>query len=250
MKHLIIVLTSALFSLQICAKEVVTISTSQWSPYITSISPQYGSMSTIINEAFAEMDIEVNYVFLPWARAYEGAKAGEVDATSYWYKDEKHDKYFLYSEPLTTDETVFFRIKNGKKTTWHTLSEFDDLRIGLTRGFTYTRSMWDYAEEHKNDVYIVGSDRQNLKMLMLGRVDIIPMQKEVGLHLLNSLFSQPLDQKVEILTPPLSIRTGHLLFPKANKKSKRLIQSFNKGLKLLKQSGRLQSLQQELVVEE
>ena len=111
MKRLITALTFALLSVQIWAKETVTISTSQWSPYITSVSPQYGSMSTIINEAFANVGIKVEYVFLPWARAYEGAKSGEVDATSYWYKDEKHERDFLYSDPLTTDEVVFFRLK-------------------------------------------------------------------------------------------------------------------------------------------
>ncbi len=111
MKRLITALTYTLLSVQIWAKETITISTSQWSPYITSVSPQYGSMSTIINEAFANVGIKVEYVFLPWARAYEGAKSGEVDATSYWYKDEKHERDFLYSDPLTTDEVVFFRLK-------------------------------------------------------------------------------------------------------------------------------------------
>ena len=250
MKHLIIALTGALLSLQVCAKETVTISTSQWSPYITSVSPQYGSMSTIINEAFNHVGIEVEYVFLPWARAYEGARTGEVDATSYWYKDEKHEQDFLYSDPLTTDEMVFFRLKNNTKPNWRQLRDFDDLSIGLTRGYTYTQAMWGYAEKNKNNVYIVGSDRQNLKMLMLGRVDIIPMQKDVGLHLIHSMFSQHQAQKVEILSPPLSVRTGHLLFPKANKNSQKLMLLFNQGLAKLRGSGRLEVLQDELIYED
>ena len=250
MKRLITALTFALLSVQIWAKETVTISTSQWSPYITSVSPQYGSMSTIINEAFANVGIKVEYVFLPWARAYEGAKSGEVDATSYWYKDEKHERDFLYSDPLTTDEVVFFRLKKKAGKTWRQLDDFNGFRIGLTRGFTYTKAMWDYAEKHKGDVYIVGSDKQNFQMLMLGREDIVPAQKIVGQHILETLISSKHPDIVEMLSPPLSVRTGHLLFPKASKHSEDLIRQFNKGLAELKRSGRLKTLQQDLVVEE
>ncbi len=110
--------------------------------------------------------------------------------------------------------------------------------------------MWDYAEKHKGDVYIVGSDKQSFQMLMLGRVDIVPAQKIVGQHILETLTSSKHPDIVEMLSPPLSVRTGHLLFPKASKHSEHLIRQFNKGLAELKRSGRLKTLQQELVVEE
>ncbi|WP_206484057.1 transporter substrate-binding domain-containing protein [Thalassotalea sp. G2M2-11] len=230
------------------AEQTITISTSEWPPYISEKSPNYGYICQIVEEAFGKMNIKVNFVFYPWARAYEEARHGNVNATSYWYKDPKHEKDFYLSEAVSRENVVFFRLKSDKPVTWKGLSDFDGLTIGITRSYTYTQELWRYAKQHSDSISIVNTDMQNFKMLLLERIDLTPIQETVGWHYLQSSFAKEQVNRVEVMRPPLSVRTGHLLFPKSDKNSKKLVQQFNIGLKQLIDSGRVDELKEALIL--
>ena len=246
----LVTISLLLYSSTLFATQTVTISTSDWPPYVSQKLPNYGYISQIIIEAFKQENIEVNFIFVPWARAYEEAKHGNVDATSYWYKDDKHNNDFYLSRPLSTEKVVFFRLKSDKPITWRTLSSFDDLTIGLTRSYTYTQALWEYAEKHQDRISIVNTDKQNLKMLLLERIDVTPVQELVGWHHLQTMFGKEQINRVEVMFPPLSVRTGHLLFPRHKKGSKALIEKFNRGLTKMAITGRLEELQEALILGE
>lgn len=228
----------------------VKVATGEWAPFITKDTEHLGYISQIISEAFAQVDRDVEFLFRPWPRAYQNAKEGEVDATSYWYKDERHAEHFYFSDPLSKDNVVFFRIKSSNPITWNTLSDLDQYSISLTRGYTYNEDMWRYAMQNPDRIAIVGSDEQNLKMLLLERIDITPVQDVVGWHLIHKLFAKEQVNRIEVMQPPLTTKTGHLLFPKVNKNSLQLLEQFNQGLKKLKESGRLYELKEKLILGE
>lgn len=232
---------------QAWASSTIIISTSDWPPFISKNAPQQGYISQVITEAFAKSDIKVKFVYVPWARAYEKAKVGDFDATSYWYDDPKHKEHFYLSEPLTSEKTMFFRLKSDSPTTWQSLEEFKSVSMSITRGYTYTDSLWQYARANKNSVSIVGSDVQNFKMLLLGRIDVTPVQEIVGWHLLHTLFAQEQVDRIEVMQPPLLVTTGHLFFPKAKPNSVELREKFDKGLSILEANGRLYELKEKLV---
>lgn len=248
MKKWLWLFASLLVTNGLSANQIIKISTSEWPPYISKSAPNYGYVSQIIEEAFAQVNIDVKFVFYPWARSYEEAKFGNADATSYWYKDPKHMQDFYLSDPLSKENVVFFRLKSEKPIIWKSLSDFDDLTIGLTRSYTYTPELWQYAEDNSERMSIVTSDMQNFKMLLLGRIDVTPAQETVGWHHLQNLFAKEQINRVEVMQPSLSMRTGHLLFPKAQKNSKQLVKQFNKGLSILAKNGRLEELQEELIL--
>lgn len=237
-----------LLTCDVFATQQIRISTSEWPPYVSKTAPNYGYISHIVSEAFAKVNVEVEFVFSPWARAYDDTKDGEFSASSYWYKDPKHAEHFYFSEPLNKEKVTFFRLKSNKPITWQSVNDFDDYTIGLTRSYTYTKELWQYADKNQERISIVNTDEQNLKMLLLGRIDITPVQEDVGWHYLQSMFAKGQVNRVETLQPPLSIKTGHLLFPKAKDGSKELVEIFNRGLKILEASGRLATLQEELIL--
>lgn len=243
--HLLLI--SLLFSSELWAVKVVKISTSEWPPYVSKNGVHGGYINQVIKEAFSQVDVSVEFVYVPWARAYEGAKFGHFDATSYWYNDNKHKEHFYLSESLSHEKTVFFRLKSEKPQTWSTLSDFDNMTMALTRGLTYTKLLWQYAEQNKDRVSVVVSDEQSFKMLLLERIDVIPVQEVVGWHYLHSMFAKEQVNRVETMQPPLSTHTGHLLFPKANENSLDLLKQFNKGLAILKKNGRLYELNEQLI---
>ncbi|WP_462158886.1 substrate-binding periplasmic protein [Pseudoalteromonas sp. GB56] len=243
MKNWVVLLACLFFSVCSHAQQTIKISTSDWPPYIDRNLESKGFVSQIIKEAFAQVDVKVEFVFLPWARAYDETKRGNFVATSYWYKDKSHSKHFIYSDAITHEKLVFFHFNSLLPNTWNALEDFNKQVIGLTRGYTYTKSIWQYAQRHPDNTYVVGSDEQNFQMMLLGRVDIVPAQEIVGWQYVHTLFPPQDIARVRVMSPAIDTPTGHLLFPKVNKDSKKIRSLFNKGLAKLKESGRLAELQ-------
>ena len=79
----------------------VTIAVGDWPPYTSTDLPQARLAQTIASEAFALEGIDVVYRYCPWLRCYVEARKGNVDATLPWFRSEKRDKAFIFSqEPL------------------------------------------------------------------------------------------------------------------------------------------------------
>merc|ERR1711879_299286 len=95
------------------AQESLVLTNGDWPPYF---SPQFkygGFGSRIVTEAFAQAGIDVHYEYLPWKRAYESAKAGKFAGSVGWRKTPQREKYFYFSDPILTQNAVFFH-KRGK----------------------------------------------------------------------------------------------------------------------------------------
>ena len=164
------------------------------------------------------------------------------EASSYWYRDVKHEVGFYHSDTIIRDRVVFFRKKSALK-----LSSIDDikrhrLRVGLTRGFTYSNEVWQWADENVDLVSIVNSDEQNLKMLVLGRIDVFPADEISGWYALNKNFSAEQVQTIETVAQGLINRDAVLLFSKAHAESERLMAAFNKGLQIIGEKGLLDEM--------
>ncbi|GGD67993.1 ABC transporter substrate-binding protein [Lacimicrobium alkaliphilum] len=230
------------------AQESIDIATGEWPPYTSASLPQDGYVNHVVRSAFGEMGIQVSFIYQPWARSYEGAKKGDYAATSYWYQDPKHQADFLLSTPLTKEKVVFFRRKSGRPLHWDELADFDDLRIGLSRSYTYTQALWEYANANPHRISVVNTDTQNIKMLLLERIDLFPVQELVGWNLVHGLFAPEQANRIETLQPPLSEKTGHLLFPKRNAGSERWRDLFNRGLDKLKKKGLLEQYREDLIM--
>jgi polar amino acid transport system substrate-binding protein len=228
-------------------KQVLKISSSESPPYMSDFVTDKGYANHVIQCAFSQQQLKIKFVFMPTARAYKEAMEGKFAASSYWYLDAKHEESFLISEPITREKIVFFRRKSPVKSQWTDLSDFARLRIGMTRGYTYTKALRDYAQTHESAVSFVTTDQQNMKMLLLERIDIFPIDEASGWYLLNQFFATEQIHLIETIQPPLMNTTGHLLFPKVFPNAANLLQTFNKGLAQCAEQGKLQQYKDNLV---
>lgn len=244
----VVVLVMLLFSVASESGQPLEIATGEWPPYTSANLPYEGFVNHVIRSAFAQMNVSVEFVYLPWARVYESTKKGDYAATSYWYRDPKHQPHFLLSEALTKEKVVFFRRKSQRPQHWQDLQDFNDLKIGLSRSYTYTETLWAYAEANPGRISIVNTDTQNIKMLLLGRIDLFPVQELVGWNLVHNLFAPEQANLIETLHPPLSVKTGHLLFPKVNPDSHKWRDLFNQGVEKLKAQGLLEQYREDLIL--
>jgi polar amino acid transport system substrate-binding protein len=229
------------------SKQVLEISSSESPPYMSDYIADKGYANHVIQCAFSQQQLEIKFVFMPTARAYQETMDGKFAASSYWYRDTRHEESFLISEPITREKIVFFSPKSSVTSLWTDLSDFDGLRLGMTRGYTYTKELRDYAQTNESAVSFVTTDLQNMKMLLLGRIDIFPVEETTGWYLLNHFLAAEQAYQVETIQPPLVVTTGHLLFPKVFPNAANLLQKFNKGLAQCAEQGNLQQYLDNLV---
>ena len=78
--------------LNINANEKITISNGEWPPFFSQELKDYGITSHIVSQAFKLENIEVQYKWYPWKRAFHLAKNGDIEATVGWEKTKKRER--------------------------------------------------------------------------------------------------------------------------------------------------------------
>jgi polar amino acid transport system substrate-binding protein len=229
------------------AKESITIATGEYSPFSSSALQENGYVNHVITRAFSQEGIDVTFKYLPWKRAELATKNGDYSATSFCYRSDEREKHFYYSDTVNNEKTVFFYRKDKPLKEWSTLSDLSDFSIGATIGYTYTKEFWAAAESKKLRINQVAKDQVNMKKLITSRIDLFPAGIVLGNTLLHDNFDVGMASTIDYNAKPLVSVTGHVLFPKASPDSKRLLTLFNKGLESLTESGELAKLYDRLV---
>lgn len=230
------------------AEETIRITTGEFAPWTSATLNHNGFTNHIISEAFKLEGYDVEYKFFPWVRAFESAKSGErFHATSYWYPSDERAKDFHYSDPIQTDATVFFHLKDNPPPEWETLDDLKGRRFGATTGFTYTSEFWDAAKSKRLDIQEANSEELNFKKLLKGRIDLFPSGPLVGQKILQEAFGLRAAATVTYHSKPMVAPTGHLLVSRKIANAEELVTIFNRGLAKLKKSGRYTLFQTELI---
>ena len=251
-KVLFFALICQLSMVSLCSAETATaattlrISTGPYSPWSDENSKHGGFVNRVIKEAFRREGIETEFLFWPWKRALESARSGAVDASSFWYVSEDKKADFYYSDPISEHKEVFFYLKDKNISNWKDLRDLKAMKIGASRGFTYTAEFWELGKQDVLQISEAKSDEVNFKKLLAGRIDLFPAAEVMGWQVLTAL-DMNAKQKVATLEKPLAIQDGHLLFPKVNEHSKDLLNAFNKALKSMREDGTLEQYRQDLM---
>jgi len=164
--------------------EKITLANGEWAPYLSKDLKQYGYISHIVTEAFAEEGIQVEYVFLPWKRGFEEAKDGKYQGSLIWGYNEERAQDFLYSDTVADLGTSLFHQKS-KTIEWTEAADLKDYRIGGVVGYAY--GVEDLEKSGVLKIDRIGKDVGNYKKLAAGRLDIVLEDTEVGFETINKL---------------------------------------------------------------
>lgn len=217
--------------------KVVTVSTGEWAPWAGENIPENGFVLHIVREIFDNAGYMVNYQFVPWQRAIVMLKRGEVDASAYWYKDDKRNNFAYHSEPVTKEKQVFFFRKTNPVNEWDSYEDLKGFKIGLTRGNTYPDELMELIDDKVLSADVANEDLQSFKKLVHERIDVLPAPEVMGNEILNKEFSPSIRATIDYSSKPLTITTGHILFSRKRPKAKEYLEVFNKGLKKIKADG-------------
>lgn len=222
--------------------EKLRIATGELPPYSTATRPDQGIALAVVRAAFEREGIEVEYVFLPWNRAQEEARSGKFDGTAAWGRRPDRERDFLLSDNVLTEQWVLLH-RSDLALDWQKLDALGAYRIGAIRNYTYTPEFHALAAAGALKVDWVPDDMALLRMLIAGRVDIVPLDRNVACQLLEQHF-RPEDWPRIAAHPRLITETftSHLMLSKLRPDSAERMQRFNRGLAQLRSSGQYQKL--------
>ena len=243
-----IIFVSILFSplgQKLFAKEKLVLGTWEWSPITDSKLEGYGIASEIVTKAYEAEGIEVEIKFYPWKRCELMLMKNQLDAVFPYSNTLERAKKFSLSDPVITVKTKFFYLKD--KIIRPEFNSYEDLQkynIGGVLGYFYKEEF----DKAGLDVEYVRSVKQNLKKLLKGRIDLVPIADYAGWYLISK--NHPEDHyRFDTIDYDLPAKKAsseeigsRVMVLKDNPKADFIIQTYNRGLKKIKQNGVYQKI--------
>lgn len=231
----------------LAAPNVVYLTNGEWPPYLSKDLPQNGFASHVVKEAFAAVDIEVEYGFFPWKRSLKYAEqAYGVDqhiwhGTVVWVYTPERAESFHYSAPVVQEAEHLFHLKSHPLE-WSNVEDLNGMVIGATLHTAYPS-----LEQAERDGLLTlerGGNYDSLFRKLLYRgLDAIPYVKQVGQYFIDNQLTQEEAEQVAISPTVVDKREYYVLFSKVADPDGALTFEFNRGLALIKKSGRYAQLQ-------
>lgn len=222
------------------ASEVLRLATGEWPPYATEQRTDQGLALEIVRRAFAHEGLAVEYTFKPWTRSLEESRAGLWDATAYWGRNPERDQGFLISDNVLTEQWVLvYRPSAFERAPfdWKSLADLKGLRIGVVRSYSYTSEFWAMQKAGELATVTTPDDVASLRLLISGRLDVVPMERNVACYLLQTHFTDLEASGLRAHPKPFSPRfTTHVMFSERLPQSEARVRAFNRGLRALKRS--------------
>lgn len=213
------------------------IATGEFPPYATAGRPDQGLALAVVRRAFELAGRQVQFHFLPWPRALAETRDGRWDATAHWGVTPERRRDFLLSDNLYTEHWLLLHRRN-MALDWRSIDDLRPYRLGMVPEYTYTPELWQAARSGRLRYEQPRNDVVSLRMLLLGRIDVLPLDRNVACDTLAHQFTPAEGQALSAHPRPFNDQfTTHVLFPPAKPGSEALRATFNRGLAQLRASG-------------
>ncbi len=207
------------------------------------ISEQPGKsfLTDVFKTVEKEMGVKFVFIFMPWKRCETVIEGLEAWGAIPYVRTPEREKKFYFSKRLYNSASRFFvHTSDGmkKNISYTELSDLKNYRIGGVRGYWYEKIFHDVGIE----LELVTTEKQNLKKLQAGRIDLIPLDETAGWYMIRELFPQEEISKFFTVEKPLSVKDSFLMTSKQYPDTQNLLTRFNTALKTIKENGTFQQL--------
>lgn len=211
--------------------------TGEWPPFTTQHSEEQGFITEIITAVFKEMGRVPEYRFYPWSRCELLVKEGKAFGAFPYSKNEERQEIYDFSDPIINAKDKFFFYKKYHNKEDFNYNEFVDLKsfgIAGIAGYYYIE-IFNNAGLSDNLDY-TDNEILALKKLVSGRVDLVPLNELNALHLIKENFPQEAGN-FDSLDKSITQNKLHIIASRKYPKSEKLLDHFNKALRLIKENG-------------
>ncbi len=246
---MVLLVSAALFSFSLSAVEAadtdrtVRLTNGEWPPYTSEKLKHGGVFTHLVTEAFKHSGYRTEYEYHPWNRSYQIAQQGQADGSLTWAPTPEREADFIFSDPVTLNKKVIFHLRSFEFD-WKTIQDLEGLRIGATDKYTYGNEFDLAAKSGQLTVEYVSADELNIRKLLAGRIQIFPMEIEVGYALLDRELESSQTRLITNHPRPIQITPICVAISRKIDKhrAQSLIEALNKGLEHLRSSGRYEQL--------
>ncbi|WP_164846997.1 substrate-binding periplasmic protein [Neptunomonas marina] len=228
-------LVLCLFSLSLSANELigrtsVHVAAAEYLPFTSRTLPQNGVLLDLTRAAFKAQAIAVRLTFMPWSRALSMTQGGQMEALVAGFYSDARSKTFIYSDSLMQATSIFVSRREGISA--HQLvNGLTDLRVAVEAGSIFERQLAGTGTILEPVTHL----EQGLRMLVLGRVDLVLGTEAYLDKMITTRFTEQEQRHFKPLRLFKGKHSLHLLFPKTAKGAK-LRSAFNDGLAKLMQT--------------
>lgn len=205
----------------------ITMVTLNWEPLFGEDLERGGFFTAIAVTAFERAGYDVEYQFVPWARALKDNVDGYRDVVMGAYYTEERTEEFYYSNPVYPEEIGLIALPDIDVRRYDSLRDLTDYTIGYGRGFAHSEEFdnADYLDkEAADDLHL------NIRKLFAGRVDMVAG----GIPRLAEVLAQEgydINEDVVIIEPPLISSPMHTIVSHSHPRGEELMADFNRGLR-------------------
>ncbi|RED43401.1 substrate-binding periplasmic protein [Aestuariispira insulae] len=208
-----------------------------WPPITSEKISGEGLATDIVTKAFRIAGYDPKVETIPWKRALVMVETLKSDAIVAAYHNDDRAQKFDYSLPYLVTPILFLK-RRETNISYNSLEDLRNVRIGIIRSAS-NGNEFDQADflnkiELSNPSVII-------RMLYYGRVDIAPFTNVVGMHLINTRFSQWSDE-FEFFGRPLAVLRYYLIIGKAHPKKDTILKDFNMAIMEMKSDGTIQEI--------
>ncbi|QZA78526.1 transporter substrate-binding domain-containing protein [Deefgea tanakiae] len=215
----------------VSAKTIVAVS-DPFPPFVDPSNPSGGLAIEVIRAAYKTQGHEVKVEYVPWARAEAGVASGIYDILPNMWFSEARSKNFLFSTAYVNN-TIRFVKRKGDPFVFQGIESLKGKTVGVTRGYTYSDAFKNstlFRREDANGLLI------NLKKLQAKRIDLT-LDDEAVVNDTISRNNPKLLSEIEMAEGHLSVNPLYVVSGIKNPNHKEWIESFNAGLKVIKENG-------------
>lgn len=229
----------SILTAQAHAERILIAAEDDWAPYSAkragSPDPE-GFTPSLVREIFAQRNIEVEFVTVPFSRCLHYAETGyTVACFNVSINDANRNKFYWHPTPMFHENLAIFALR-GRFQPELNSKDLENHSVGITNGYTYSI---DFEQNEKIELAVARSDSNLIKMLIKGRVDFIVMSNLPGqLRIFDEGFNMQIER-----VGMISLDGFWLSFSKNHPHGKRLSKIFEEELKKLITSGRAAELE-------
>lgn len=220
--------------------ETLRITNGEWPPYLGKHLPHHGIASHLIEEAFAQEGIQIQWEFYPWPRSLALAERGLRDGSAVWAHSPQRDQQFYFSEPIITSRYVLFHRKDYPFD-WQNIEDLAGHKLGAAQSYDYGEAFQQAERDGVIQVSRQTNELLGLQMLLAHRLDLYIIDQRVAQQLMQDQLTA--EQRSQLTFNPRPVRSSALclILGKHNPANAQRIVKFNQGLAKLRAQGVLRS---------
>ncbi|CAO3417406.1 substrate-binding periplasmic protein [Azospirillum doebereinerae] len=204
-----------------------------FAPFTGDDLPNGGLITELVQRAFAAVGQTHELRFIPWRRGYDGVVSGRFLATFPYVRSPERERDALFSDPVITMRQLVY-LSAKPRMTFDGPADFRGRVVCAPGGYALPPELDALVRQGALTRETPSSLSACVRMVTMGRADAFVINEYAG----NAAVAQAGAQDgVRAAGKPYAVVSEHLIVGRATPGGAGVIDAFNAGLKILKESG-------------